>query len=99
MNNIFDFKDISDVKDKVIISNGGKRDDFKKKIIDLFTEAKKVGITEMHTDQVVISYYRKYVKNNESKPKTNMQVMNKLGILATKGELYRVRPGFYSLKD
>lgn len=96
--NSFNFDDLSDVQNEIKLGKS-KQDIFGQRIIEIFKEAKKLNILELNTNQITIVYHREFVKTGKSKPKTNIQVLNKLGILYKKGLLIKVKKAVYKLKD
>lgn len=99
MKDIFDEKDTSDLPKEIKLGRG-KGDQFGDDILELFRISEKLGYTELNVNQVVVGLYRHFNKYKK-KPKTNVQIMNKLGVLATIKKpalLERVRQGVYKLK-
>ena len=69
--------------------------------MELFEYACEEGLMELNVNQVMVAFHRKFGKNY-SKPKTNVQIMNKLFAMA-KGKKFPLekvdgKNGTYRLK-
>ena len=77
---IFDTNDTSDLPKNLRID---KTDKFADCIIKVFEKGKEQGLQELNVNQVMVAFYRLF--NEEfSKPKNNIQIMNKLFSMAKK---------------
>lgn len=95
---VFNFNDISDVENEIKLGRG-KQDHFMQQIIDIFKEAEKHNIMQLNVNEVLIVYHRTIVKRKNGAIKTNIQIMNKLGAMRSKGILTRISQGTYQLKN
>ena len=77
--NIFDTTDTSDLPQELQIA---RSDDFGQEILEVFYQAKELGLNELNVNQVMVAFHRMFRDKYAKKPKNNIQIMNKLFTMA-----------------
>lgn len=99
---LFDVEDITDIEKEVRIGRG-KQDIFGQQLFELFIKARDAGIEILNVNQVTAAYQRYWVKEKGAKPKSNVQIMNKLFAMAHNGKYMLEKidgeQGTYRLKE
>ena len=99
---LFDVEDITDIEKEVRIGRG-KQDIFGQQLFELFIKARDAGIEILNGNQVTAAYPRYWVKEKGAKPKSNVQIMNKLFAMAHNGKYMLEKidgeQGTYRLKE